>query len=168
MVRDQRQVGKTGVSLVEILIGLIIVVIASIATLTYFSLALGGVGKTGNRRAALERARQRLEVLAQAGLSVIAPPSLLVGQGPQFISCNVDTGVCTGPLTADPNDTVNVDDLLSQPLQSTIECKHDTAAGTPDGTCDVLELGVKVWFMPGSTDDDDFHRVHLRTLRNPF
>ena len=158
---------RYGVSLIEILIGLIIVVVASIATLTYFSSALGGVGKTGNRRAALERSRQRLEVLVQADLSVIAPPSLLVGQGPRFISCNA-AGVCSGPLTADPNNTVDVDDLVAQNLQSTIECKHDAAAGTPDGTCDVLELSAKVWFIPGSTDDDDFHRVHVRTLRNPF
>lgn len=164
MVSDKRK--TRGVSLVEILVGLIIVVVASIGTLTYFSSALGHVGKTGNRRAALERARQRLEILAQAGLSVIAPPSLLVGQV-RFISCNA-AGVCSGPVAADPNDTVNVEDLTAQLLQSTIECKHDAAAGTPDGTCDALELSAKVWFMPGSTADDDFNRVHLRTLRNPF
>ena len=55
--------GRSGVSLVEILIGILIVVIASIGTLSYFSSVLGNVGRQSNRRAAIERARERLEQL---------------------------------------------------------------------------------------------------------
>ena len=153
---------RNGVSLIEILIGLLIVVVASIATLTFFSYALGGVGKTGNRRAALERARQRLERLMEVSVSTIEP----VDGQLYFVSCN-NAGACGPPVLANPNETVSVDDLPVQNLVSTIQCLHDAASGTPTGTCDVLELSAKVWFMPGSTVDDDFNRVHIRTLRTP-
>ena len=157
---------QTGVSLIEVLIGLIIVVVASIATLTYFSSALGNVNKTGNRRAALEQARQRLEQLMAVNVGTIKPnPPLLVGTA-YFVSCN-NAGTCGPPAAVDPNDTVTVDDLNGQKLQSTVACIHDPAAGTPIGTCDVLELSAKVWFIPGSTADNDFSRVHIRTLRTP-
>ena len=64
---------KRGVTLIEVLLSIVIVAIASIATLTYFAYAKGGVGKTGNRRAALERARQRLEQMLAANISGITP-----------------------------------------------------------------------------------------------
>ena len=82
-----------------------------------------------------------------------------------YLSCNA-AGAC-GPLNLTPiaADKVSVDDLTGQPVQSTVQCIHDPAAGTPAGTCDVLELSAKVWFRPGSTVDDDFNRVHIRTLR---
>ena len=155
--------GCRGVSLIEILIGIIIVVIASIGTLTYFSSALGNVGRQSNRRAALERARERLEQLVAVNVTTIKPTDAQL----YFVKCNT-TGAC-GPVTlaADPTDTVLVDELAGQPVRSTVQCIHDAAAGTPAGTCDVLELSAKVWFMPGSTVDDDFNRVHVRTLRTP-
>ena len=156
--------GRKGVSLIEILIGMLIVVIASIATLTYFSSALGNVGRQSNRRAALERARQRLEELMAANVDTITPTDDLV----HFVKCNA-AGAC-GPLTLVPDstDTVTVEDL-SQPqlVQSTVRCQDDPSAGTPSSTCDVLELSAKVWFRPGSAVDDDFNRVHIRTLRTP-
>lgn len=153
---------RSGVSLIEILLGLLIVTIASIATLTYFSSALGNVGKQGNRRAALERARQRLERLMEVSISIIKPAD---GQL-YFVACN-NAGACGPPVLGNPHETVPVDDFPVQPLWSTVQCIHDTTAGTPNGTCDVLELSAKVWFMPGSNLDDDFNRVHIRTLRAP-
>lgn len=154
--------GRNGVSLIEVLIGLIIVVIASIATLTYFSSALGNVGKQSNRRAALERARQRLEQLMAVDVDAIKP----VDNQTYFVTCDA-VGNC-GPVTlGNPNETVPVEDIPPQPIESTIQCQDDPSAGTPNSPCDVLELSAKVWFMPGSTIDDDFNRVHIRTLRTP-
>ena len=162
--------GRKGVSLVEVLIGLLIVVIASIATLRYFAYGLGSVNKQGNRRAALERARERLEQLMAVSSTTIKPTDTQL----YFVKCNA-VGVC-GPLAlaADPTDTVLVDDLSGQPIRSTVQCVHDSVAGTPAGTCDVLELSARVWFIPGSSptlggvDDNDFRRVHIRTLRTPL
>ena len=54
---------RRGASLIEVLVAIIIIVIASVGTLAYFAYGLGNVGKTGNRRAALERSRERLEQL---------------------------------------------------------------------------------------------------------
>ena len=155
---------QRGVSLVEILIGTLIVVVASIATLSYFSYALGGVGKQGNRRAALERARQRLEQMLVSSVTNMPPPNDGL---PHCVSC-VAGDPCI-VVAGDPGaaDDVDVDDLLGLPAQTTVQCQHDESSGTPPGTCDTWELAAKVWFIPGSTVDDDFNRVHIRTLRTP-
>ena len=162
--------GRQGVSLVEILIGLIIVVVASIATLTYFSSALGNVGRQSNRRAALERARERLEQLMAVNVDTIKPGIVLPASDPQPLQWVTCVGAACGPaLPSDPNETVNVEDLQGAQAprhESTIQWKDDPSAGTTD-VPDVLELGVKVWFFPNSTVDDDFHRVHIRTLGTP-
>ena len=151
---------RRGVSLIEVLMGIIIVVVASIATLSYFSSALGSVGKQGNRRAALERARQRLEQLMETSATPIKPSDIDVEH---TVTCA--GGACA--FSAIP-ETVSVQsDLPLLPIVSTVQCRHDTSAGTPNGTCDVLELSTKVWFIPGSAADNDFNRVHIRTLRVP-
>ena len=162
--------GRKGVSLVEVLIGLIIVVVASLATLTYFSSALGNVGRQSNRRAALERARERLEQLMAVNVDTIKPTidSTLPpdGQPVLWVSC---AGATCSQQASNPNETIDVEDLQgaqAPQLESTVQWKDDPAAGTTD-VPDVLELGVKVWFFPASTVDDDFHRVHIRTLRTP-
>jgi len=152
------------VSLVEILIGLLIVIVASIATLTYFSSALGGVGRQSNRRAALERARQRLEQLMETTPGLITPAD----NNPRWVTCAGSPCSWTLATAAPiPAEQVDVEDIGLQPMETTVQCIHDVAAGTPADTCDVLELGAKVWFIPGSVTDDDFHRVHIRTLRTP-
>lgn len=159
---------RRGVSLVEILIGLIIVVVASLATLTYFSSALGNVGRQSNRRAALERARERLERLMEVDVNSIQPVVIAAlpqnAQPVRWVKC---VGATCGPelLSPDPTDQVNVDDLTGQTIESTIQWKDDPSALT--STPDVLELVVKVWFVPGPLIEDDFHRVHIRTLRTP-
>jgi hypothetical protein len=158
-----------GVSLVEVLIGLLIVILASIASLIYFAYARGGVGKEGNRRAALERARERLEQMMEAPSSAMKPPvdgALPPNNQPLFwVDC---TGGSCGWANADPGEIVDVDDLAGQRLEATVQWKDDPAAGTA-GTPDVLELGVKVWFIPGAgVPDTNFHRVHVRTLRTPI
>lgn len=159
---------RRGVSLIEILIGILIVAIASIGTLTFFAYGRGNIGKTGNRRAALERARQRLEQVLAANISDIQPPidpNLPQNAQPQFwLSCTGSP--CTwARWPSAPSETVDVDDQPDLPIETTVKWQDDPSAGT--STPDTLEFGVKVWFVAGSTAEDDFHRVHLRTLRTP-
>jgi|GEM_PF-1761258 len=162
---------RRGVSLIEVLIGILIVTIASIGTLMYFAYAKGNIGKTGNRRAALERARQRLEQLMATNVDTIKPPA----DGQMYaLTCtgNPCTWAISGPVTENtlvPEPTV-VDDLPSQ-IATTVQWRDDPAAGTgvpPNPVIfDTLELAVRVWFTPDFNAQDDFNRVHVRTLRTP-
>ena len=156
---------QRGVSLVEVLIGIVIVVLASLGTLMYFSYSLGGIGRQSNRRAALERARQRLEQLIVANSSQLPP------QDGQLYWCNDSntTGAaCTSwvpSATPIPQTVGPVNNLTGVPMQTSVQMIDDLSAGT--ATLDALEFGVKVWFVPGTTADDNFHRVYIRTLRTP-
>jgi hypothetical protein len=155
---------RRGVSLIEILIGIIIVVIASIGTLTYFAYGLGGIGKSGNRRAALERARERLEELIESNIDDFNPRDGVQ----RWVTCAGSP--CAWTLSPTVNtDPVTVDDLSGQPMETTIQWLDDVdtpPAGETD-VPDVLALDVKVWFTANTGVDDDFNRVHLRTLRTP-
>ena len=139
---------------------MIIVVIASVGTLTYFAYGMGNVGKSGNRRAALERARERLEQLMAINAALIKPSDFVV----HTVICGATT--CSVLNAAE---TVPVDNLPLQKLVSTVQCVHDVSAGTPNGTCDVLELSAKVWFTSDFNEYNDsrdrFNLVHIRTLR---
>ena len=64
-------------------------------------------------------------------------------------------------------ETVAVDDLPAQKMVTTVQWVDDPAAQTDETEKDVLQLGVKVWFTAEGESDDDFNRVHLRTLRSP-
>ena len=64
---------RRGATLVEVLISFVIVAVASTATLQYFGIARGMVGKTGNHRAAVERARERLEQLMASDIAQLPP-----------------------------------------------------------------------------------------------
>ena len=156
-----------GVTLIEILIGILIMVVASIGTLNYFAYARGGVGKQGNRRAALEQARQRLEELMAVPISQVQPAvnkALAQNNQPLYwIACG--GGACSAPTAAYVPETVSVDNLPAQRIESTVQWRDDAAAGTT--TPDALELTVKVWFTQNINADDDFNRVHVRTLRAP-
>lgn len=160
---------KKGATLIEILIGLLIVAVASIATLTYFAYAKGGVGVSGNRRAALERARERLEEMSASPILAMRPP-IDTGLPPDsqplhWVSCDTANPCQVWP-PGDPDERVSVGDFPNQPVKATVQWKDDFGAGTTD-VPDTLELAVKVWFTPGDTTDDDFHRVTVRTLRTP-
>ena len=158
---------RRGVTLIEILIGMVIVAIASIGTLMYFSQAKGGIGKTGNRRAALERARQRLEQLMETNPTLISPAD----NNPHWLTCSGSP--CTWTLlNGRPGtpETIDVEDLGLQPIETTVQWQDDPSAGTSGSTQDVLELGVKVGFIPGwdpsnAVTYDDFNRVYVKTLR---
>ena len=155
-----------GVSLVEVLIGMLIVVLASIGTLTYFSSALGNVNKQGNRRAALERARQRLEQLMET------PANQLPPQDGQTYWCQVGNPCTSWVQSSTPisqTGGIQVDDLGGLRMETSAQFVNDTSNDPSGGppTLDTYELGVKVWFIPNSPADDDFHRVYLKTLRTP-
>ena len=160
---------KSGVSLIEILLGLVIVTIASIATLNYFAYALGGIGKQGNRRAALERARQRLEQL-------MAADSTLLGNGERlyWVTCTgppTGTQPCTwNRFTQRTTESVVVDDLPAQPMETTIQLEDDPVSNTTADLVHTLILSVKVWFIrnPNLTNtDNNLSRVLVRSLRSP-
>ncbi len=146
-----------GVSLIEVLIGIVIVTIASIATLQYFAYAKGGIGRQGNRRAALERARQRLEQLLSVSITSLPPRD---GQ----VHWCASGDPCVQWTTAAAAQTIAVNNLPNQRLETTAQWLDEPDAGTAG--LDVVDVGVKVWFVPG-TVDDNFHRVYLRSLRAP-
>lgn len=167
--------GRQGVSLVEVLIGLIIVVVASVAALTYFAYGLGNINKQGNRRAALERTRQTLEQLLAANVDQIKPPT----DGAMYeILCVAGTNPCAWSMSVAPvteqtvvgQDTI-VDDLPSR-IAATVRWVDDPGTSDLDPanpTLDLLELTARVWFTPDvdPTNADEFNRVIVKTLRVP-
>ena len=162
---------KRGASILEVLISVLIIVIASIATLSYFGSTRGFIKKTGNRRAAIERARQRLDQLMASTLANLPP------KNGNCYYCAADTCVLASwtPYacgTVPLSDTVTVGNLATAVRrETTMRSIDDPAAGTDneDGTpaLDVFEFSVKVWFLNGSADDDA-NRVQMRTLRMPI
>ncbi|MBI4167505.1 MAG: type II secretion system protein [Candidatus Aenigmarchaeota archaeon] len=157
--------GNRGVSLIEVLVGLVIVTVATIGALSFFSRGVGGIGKEGNRRAALEQARARLEQLMAAPITQVEPSingTLTPDNQPKYwISCA--NGSCTRTASY-ASETVSVDDLPNQRIESTVQWKDDSTADTTDP--DTLELTARVWFTSNLVDDDS-NRVYLKTLRSP-
>lgn len=156
---------RRGATLIEVLISFLIIVLASIGTLQYFGVTRGFIGKTGNRRAALERARERVEQFMASKVSDLPP------QDGSCYYCADDT--CTGTSwtsyvcgTVPVSDDVPVEDQGRLRRETFASFIDDPSANTGVDTLDVYELGVKVWFTNTATDDE-FHRIHLRTLRTP-
>ena len=155
---------QSGVSLIEILLGLVIVTIASIATLNYFASGFGNIGKQSRRRAALERARERLEQLMATDINQSAlQPS---NNNQYWLRCSGSP--CTwNRFTTRTTQNVSVNDLPSQPIETTIQRLHDSSAGTSSSTLDTTVFGVEVWFTSNTTTHNDLNRVYVRTLRTP-
>ena len=163
---------RRGATLIEILLGLVIVAIASVATLQYFAYAKGNIGVQGNRRAALERARERLEQLLAANFNGIEPTL----QPPPAVQNPVTWLTCTGSPCAwtkslvRTTQTVAVDNFPSQPIETTVQWIDDPNSPTASPgsfTPDKLEFGIKVWFTKNTAADDDLNRVFIKTLRSP-
>ena len=153
---------------------MVIIVIASIATLSYFGSTRGYIEKTGNRRAALERARQRLDQLMASKISDLPQPD-----GKRYCCNTAPTASCVaGSWTVCLTDPVAVSDTVpvgnftgGLRRETTAQFIDDPSAGTNDPVTgapilDVYEFTVKVWFTSASTDDD-FNRVYMQTLRTP-
>ena len=153
-----------GVGLIEILLGLLIVTIASIATLNYFASGFGNIGKQSRRRAALERARERLEQLMATDItqSVLQPSN----SNQYWLTCS-DNPCTWSRSTTRTTQNVSVNDLPSRPMETTIQRLHDPSAGTSSSTLDTTVFGVEVWFTSNTTTHNDLNRVYLRTLRTP-
>ena len=155
-----------GVTLIEVLIGILVITIASVATLQFFSYGMGGIGKQTNKRAALERARQRLEELLEAPLTDL-PGSESDGNlywckpGSMCTKANNSWVASNSPIDCDVQMVV---DGQSRKTQTFAQWIDDPTNGV--GPAETIQIGVKVWFMPGTTDDD-FNRVYLKTLRTP-
>ena len=149
--------------MIEVLIGIVIVTIASIATLSYFAYAKAGVGKQGNRRAALERARERLEEVMAGSMTSVAGSDQTDGRL-YWLSCSGSPCSWTRSL-ARVTQTVAVDDLPSQQTETTVQWKDEVALGTSGN--DAVEITVKVRFTGNFGSDDDFNRVSMKTLRSP-
>lgn len=157
---------QKGVSLIEVLVGIVLIAVVSLAALSYFAHGMGGIAKQGNRRAALERARERLEQLMAANIGQLEPPidGLLDpdDQPVYWISC--DNGICTR-TTEYVADTASVNERPNQRVESIVRWRDDPSVDTSDP--DTLELAVKVWFTSRENVDDDFNRVYVKTLRTP-
>ncbi len=151
-----RRLGR-GVTLIEVLIAIVIIAIASVGMASQFSVGLGSVEKQGDRRGALELARQQMEQLLADPVTVL-PPS----DGTLYY-CNVSPCTSTSWVAGKPPRTVPVTHLGAMPCEVTGQWINDTTTGVP--ARQTVEFGVKVWFAPGSSDDD-FHRVYLKTLRS--
>ena len=151
---------KKGISLIEVLVGMVLLAVICISSLGFFSYGMGGIGREGNRRAALERARDRMEQLLAADAASL--PSL---NGPSMKSWCDNGDPCTNWVTTSRTQTVPVGSLGNLPMETTAQPVHDPTAGTTNNFNDAWELGVKVWYTPRAGTDDEFNRVYLKTLR---
>ena len=156
---------RKGVSLIEVLIGLLIVTIASIATLKYFASGFGSINKQGNRRAALERVRERIEQLMATDInqSVLQPPD----NNQYWLTCSGNPCSWTRSSSRVTQPVLLNNDLPNQPIETTIQWVDDPYPPAGTSTRDTLVVGVEVWFMPNSAVHDNFNRVYVRTLRTP-
>lgn len=150
---------RRGVTLVEILVSLLVLLVVVIATLNYFAYGMGGIGKQGHRRAALERARQRLEQIMAANVSQLKPADANV----RWLSCTGSPCTWTTSTTR-VTQAVAVDDLPAQPMETTVQWRDDPASA---GTQNALELSARVWFTQRVGNDDKGNRVLLKTVRAP-
>ena len=151
-------------TLIEVLIAMLVIVIASIATLTYFGPTRGSIGRTGNRRAALEHARKRMEeLLDSAGTVMPAQDGVRYCCAVAACSTAAVWTACPAVAVSD-NVQVDVKGVLTNVRRETT-AQFVSSAGT--ATRDIYVLDVKVWFLPGSSVNDDFSRVLLRTVRAP-
>jgi hypothetical protein len=135
---------------------------------------MAGVEKEGRRRAALERARQRLDAIMASPINQIA------GTNPNdddvwWLTDSTPNGTAhTWVRTnAQTTETVIVDDMDGAagnpprpPMETTVQQIDDPAAGVSP-SLDTVLISVKVWYTGETANDDDYNRVCIRTLRTP-
>lgn len=151
--------GERGASLVEALVSMLIIVTACIATLAFFTYGMSSISGEGDRRAALELARARMEELLAASESSVRPADNQL----RWLTC---TGTpCAWALSAaQVFQAGNLNTLQNQQIETTSQWIDDPTAGTAG--LDVLELVIKVWYTPHFGVDDEFNRVQIRALRD--
>ena len=149
--------------------GVLVISLAAIGALGFFSHGLGGIQRQGYRRAAVERARERLEQLMQANVVDIAGEDPADGQQ-YWLICSAASGVlCTSWTRGSTRatDTISLNVVFNGQREITVRRVHDRTTGTSPATLDAVELSVRVWFTANTGADDDFNRVQLKTLRAP-
>ena len=152
---------EKGVSLIEVMVGLLLLAAVCLSTLSYFAYGLGGIGLQGNRRAALERARERMEQLLVANTQTDFPAI----DGTKYWCASGDLpNSCTSWPSANTAQLATVNDLQNMRMETTVQGVDDLSAGTNNFN-DAWELGVKVWYTINTNFDDDHNRVYLKTLR---
>lgn len=150
-----------GVTLIEILISIVLIVIASVAAFGAFSYGKGHIVRQGNARAAYEQTRGRLDQLMAAKIGDIKPiDGSLYWIAPSF---GTPPWTLTLGSAAPPADNVSVNGV-TRPIRTTVQWIDDPSAGTGTTVLDVLVFSAKVWYEPGNTDDN-FNRAEIRTLR---
>lgn len=149
-----------GVTLIEVLVGLVIIVVASVSALAFFSYGLGSLGREGNERAALERARERIEELIATDAAGLIPADGTA----RWLTCTGQP--CSWTLAAAQTaETVNVNDSGALQILTSARWVDDPSLGTAN--LDLVEFDVRVWFTGNTAEDNDMHRVRMRTLRTP-
>ena len=151
--------GRRGVTLIEILVTIVFVAIAVMGALNFFSYGAGGIKIQGDRRAALQQASARLEELMASNGALVTPPNGTL----RWVTCTGSPCTWNFFTTSTP-ETVPVNGLGNLRTETTVHWIDDPADTT--ATLDTLDLGVKVWFTSGSTDDAN-HRIELHSLRTP-
>lgn len=163
MIRDERpnflrKIKKSqGFTLIELLISLLIIVLASICTLSYFQYGLGGIHQEGNRRAALEIARGRMDQVFAADFNSINPPAGTTTE--HYLTCSGTPCTWSQPSSGEIWDTVTVNEKPGRRLYTKVMWRDDTPG---DGTVDddVVEIVVRACYKPGGSN-----WVELRSLR---
>ena len=151
--------GERGASLIELLVAIVMVALAVICSLAFYSYGGGGIEKEGNRRAAAEFARSRIEELLAANVDTIRP----LDANLRWLSCAGSP--CTWTMsTAQVFEQVNVNSIL-RPMETTVQWVNDPAALGAAGS-DTLDLSVRVWYT-SRANDDQYNRVLTKTLRTP-
>ena len=173
MLKNARRKSQRGVSLIEVMIAIVVIFVASIGALSFYTYGMAGVEKAGRRRAALERARQRMDAIMATPINQIAGTNpndddvwWLTDSTPNGTS---HTWVRSNVLTTE---TVIVDDMdgatgnPDPPVMETTIQQRDDASDGNDPSLDTVLISVKVWYT-GETTDDDYNRVCIQTLRTP-
>ena len=156
-------VRKRGYTLVEVLVGILVVAVAAIGALSFFSYGWSGIARQGYRRAAAERAREQMEELAAADVAAFAINNPSDG-ALYWLICNGSPCVWT-QSNVRVVDNVSLGGLFNGQREITAQRVHDRTTETPPATLDAVELSVRVWFTANTGADDDFNRVQLKTLR---
>ena len=153
---------ERGASLVEALMAMLLIVTACVATLAFFTFGMASISGEGDRRAALEIARGRMEELLAVSSSSIRPTDGQI----RWLTCAGApcTWTISPPAAPAFNDTANLNTLTNQRIETTSQWIDDPTAGTVG--LDSLELVVKVWYTPNFGVDDEFNRVQMRALRD--
>jgi len=148
---------KSGITLIEVMIALIIIAIVILGGGMFFVYGRVQIVREAHRRAATLVASGRLERLKAADYSEITPEGFDPGSAPYWIVWNQEHNKWQS--SEDPSyDYVMVDNLIDQKMVTQAWCIDDDG----DGTYDYLQVRTTVEWRNGTTKT-----VSLDTLIAP-